>query len=353
MSAILVTTTAGHITNLRHYGKLASIGYSQDMEIDNELPRPTGSNTHPHPMETSLSFDLSPAPPQPAATQTDHVLPPKPSIVQSILQDAEKPGLQNITTQSSGQMAHNPPKIPHLQQDLLTLFGLQPLAATVARTDPNTGEKINKMRKSYEGQVKRLGLAGRNRAVKHNNEKSMGLLQITRLPEEEWHIQRVHGRNMRNGLPEATSQKLALAMQMESGPAKKTDEYDWDDLLGIEKVKPLPNIEDRSKKHMRPDISSKAIGQTNGVRTVPSKGPVTEANRPKRAGKKRRYNDSSFEGYDEGFLDDEGDILGELGGNSSEDGSRKGGAAKKRKKGPMDDEHGHDPTNVETSPKQL
>lgn len=188
------------------------------------------------------------------------------------------------------------------------------------------------MRKSYEGQVKRLGLAGRNRAVKHNNETSMGLLQITRLPEEEWHIQRVHGRDMRNGLPEATSQKLALAMQMESGPAKKTDEYDWDDLLGIEKVKPLPNIEDRSKKHMRPDIGSKANGQTNGVRTVPSKGPVTEANRPKRAGKKRRYNDSSFEGYDEGFLDDEGDILGELGGNSSEDGSRKGGAAKKRKK---------------------
>ncbi|KAL8633527.1 hypothetical protein Q9189_000680 [Teloschistes chrysophthalmus] len=286
-------------------------------------------------METSLSFDLSPAPAQPAIAQTGHALPSKPSIVQNILQDAEKPGLQDIAAQPSEmglQIAHGPPKPPHLQQDLLTLFGLQTLAATVARTDPTTGEKINKMRKSYEGQVKRLGLAGRNRAVKHNNEKSMGLLQITQLPEEEWHIQRVRGRDIRNGLPEATSQKLALAMQMESVSAKKTDEYDWDDLLGIEKVKPLPNIEDRSKKHMRPDIGSKANGQTNGVRTAPSKGPVTEANRPKRAGKKRRYNDSSFEGYDEGFLDDEGDVLGELGGNSSEDGSRKGGAAKKPKK---------------------
>lgn len=298
-----------------------------------------------------------------------------------------------MLTQGS-QTVHNSPRTPHLQQDLLTLFGLQPLAATVARTDPKTGEKINKMRKSYEGQVKRLGLAGRNRAVKHNNEKSMGLLQITRLPAEEWHIQRVHGRDIRDGLPEATLQKLGSAMQMESGPAKKSDEHDWDDLLGIEKVKPLPNIEDRSKKHMRPENGSKVNGQTNGVRTAPSKGPVTEANRPKRAGKKRRYDDSSFEGYDEGYLDDEGDVLGDLGGNSSEDGSRKGGAAKKRKKVttffsvlslrrvadmlsrritfrqtrllwataeavmesacsesavalvPMDDEHVHDPTNV-------
>ncbi|KAI4258255.1 MAG: hypothetical protein LQ352_001308 [Teloschistes flavicans] len=302
------------------------------MEIDNELPRPTGSNTHPHPMETSLSFDLSPAPAQPAATPADHALPPKPSTAQEILKDVEKPTLQDIAAQPSGQMVHNSPRTPHLQQDLLTLFGLQPLAATVARTDPKTGEKINKMRKSYEGQVKRLGLAGRNRAVKHNNEKSMGLLQITRLPAEEWHIQRVHGRDIRDGLPEATLQKLGSAMQMESGPAKKSDEHDWDDLLGIEKVKPLPNIEDRSKKHMRPENGSKVNGQTNGVRTAPSKGPVTEANRPKRAGKKRRYDDSSFEGYDEGYLDDEGDVLGDLGGNSSEDGSRKGGAAKKRKK---------------------
>lgn len=101
MSAILVTATAGHITNLRHYGKLASIGYSQDMEIDNELPRPTGSNTHPPPMETSLSFDLSPAPAQPAIAQTGHALPSKPSIVQNILQDAEKPGLQDIAAQPS------------------------------------------------------------------------------------------------------------------------------------------------------------------------------------------------------------------------------------------------------------
>ncbi|KAL9033478.1 MAG: hypothetical protein Q9214_007498, partial [Letrouitia sp. 1 TL-2023] len=55
----------------------------------------------------------------------------------------------------------------------MSLFNLQSLASSVARTDPVTGEKINKMRKSYEGKVKALGLAGRNRAVKHQSGKAM------------------------------------------------------------------------------------------------------------------------------------------------------------------------------------
>ncbi|KAL8693390.1 MAG: hypothetical protein Q9218_001782 [Villophora microphyllina] len=283
-------------------------------------------------MEPSLDVKSFTAPSQTAAPQGSHALPAKPAMAQDNVLDAGQAGVQSNATQPSGQMAHKPAMTPHLQQDLLALFGLQPLAATVARTDPITGEKINKMRKSYEGQVKRLGLAGRNRAVKHNQEKSMGLLQITQLPAEEWHIQRVHGRDVRNGLPEATVQKLSSVMQMEPGPGKKSAEYDWDDLLGIEKVKPLPNMDDLSKKPVRPDIGPKLNGQTNGIRIAPNNALVTEANRPKRAGKKRRYDDLSFEGYDETFLDDEGDMLGDLGNKSSEDGSRKGGAAKKRKK---------------------
>ena len=79
---------------------------------------------------------------------------------------------------SSKQMPSIPQVLP-LMQNLISLFGVQPLAATVARTDPVTGEKNNKMRKSYGGQLKMLGLAGRNRSVEHEEGKLMGLREMT------------------------------------------------------------------------------------------------------------------------------------------------------------------------------
>lgn len=223
-------------------------------------------------------------------------------------------------------------EIPHLRQNLLTLFGLKSLADTVTRTDPNTGEKINKMRKSYEGKVKGFELAGRNRAVKHDHDKSMGLLQMTQWPAEEWQNQKVHGRDVRNGLSEETRQKLEVAMQMQPGPVPNTAEHDWEDLLGNERAKQLPTISERPKKVNRPDAGAKINGQVNGFRPLANKAPITEANRPKRTGKKRRYDDRSFEGYGEGYLDDEGDVLIDAGGYSSDDGSRKGAVSKKRRK---------------------
>ncbi|KAL9107029.1 MAG: hypothetical protein Q9187_008483 [Circinaria calcarea] len=42
-------------------------------------------------------------------------------------------------------------KGPDPTKDLLAVCGLSSLVASVARTDPVTGEKINKMRRSYEG----------------------------------------------------------------------------------------------------------------------------------------------------------------------------------------------------------
>lgn len=189
------------------------------------------------------------------------------------------------------------------------------------------------MRKSYEGKVKGFGLAGRNRAVKHDHEKNpVGLLQMVQWPAEEWHSQNVHGKDVHNGLSQATMQKLGLAMQMQPGPVPNTAEHDWEDLLGNEKTKPLPTIDERVKKPMRPDAGVKVNGQANGIRPQTGKVPLNEANRPKRAGKKRRYDDHSFEGYGEGFLDDDGDVVIDIGGNSSDDGSRKGSAPKRRKK---------------------
>ena len=324
------------------------------MEIDRDLPRPTDSTPLTQPMDTSLDLNR-PRPDEQdptAATLPSHALPTKPPPAQdapsnitrtettldATMQQPDQAGTMHnssppfFTLKSGSGIAHEPATIPHLQQDLLDLFGLKPLAATVARTDPTTGEKINKMRKSYEGKVKTFGLAGRNRAVKHDHEKSLGLLPMTRWPADEWHNQKVHGRDVRNGLSEATMQKLSAAMQMQPGPVKNTPEHDWEDLLGNEKVKPLPAIDENAKKPVRADFGAKPNGQTNGVRLKSNKAIVTEANRPQRAGKKRSYQDVNFEGYGEGYLDDEEDIPGDLGGDLTDEVGRKGGAVKKRKK---------------------
>ncbi|KAL8763399.1 MAG: hypothetical protein Q9184_000787 [Pyrenodesmia sp. 2 TL-2023] len=332
MSALTYTTTAAPFDEFRHYGKLAGVGYSQDMEIDHDLPGPAEPTTHSGAMDTSLDHHPSNDQSRAAAVETKHALPAKPPVVQEPLPATDNSGAVGVAAEMQGQMAHKPAKTPLFQQDLLTLFGLKPLADTVARTDPNTGEKINKMRKSYEGKVKAFGLAGRNRMVKHDHEKSMGLLQMTQWPAEEWHNQKVHGRDVRNGMSEDTMKKLELAMRMQPGPVPNTAENDWEDLLGNERAKPLPTIDERSKKVNRPDNGVKVNGQVNRIRPATERTPITEANRPKRTGKKRRYDDHSFEGYGEGFLDDENEVIGDPGDESSENGSRRGGATKKRRK---------------------
>ncbi|KAL8649196.1 MAG: hypothetical protein Q9210_004549 [Variospora velana] len=283
-------------------------------------------------MDTSLDHNQPSDHPPNVANEAQHALPAKPQVVQEPLPATGTTRKIEETAETIGQTAHKPARIPHLQQDLLALVGLRPLVDTVARTDPTTGEKINKMRKSYEGKAKGFGLAGRNRAVKHDHEKSMGLLQMAQWPAEEWHSQKVHARDVRNGLSEATMKKLDMAMQMQPGPVPNTAEHNWEDLLGNERVKPIAPIDDRPKKLNRLETGVSASGQVNTMRPATDKMPITEANRPKRTGRKRRYDDHSFEGYGEGFLDDEGDVLVDLGGDTSDEGSRRGGASKKRRK---------------------
>ena len=212
------------------------------------------------------------------------------------------------------------PQKPPLTSNLIALYGLQPLAASVARFNPATGEKINKMRKSYEGQLKTLGLSGRNRAVKHEPAKGMSLRELSLWPEEEWRNQKVSGKDVQKGLPAAILAKLDKAMQMQPGPVPNNSE--WEDQLGHEKVKPV-DIK-TLKAAQNTTTTSKVNGQVKGAT------PAAEPIRPKRTGRKRRYDDLSFEGYGEGYVDDDVD----LGGYSSGDTqfSRRSSTNKKRKK---------------------
>ncbi|KAL9101224.1 MAG: hypothetical protein Q9163_003506 [Psora crenata] len=221
----------------------------------------------------------------------------------------------------------------HLTTNLISVFKLDSLAATVARFDPFTGEKINKMRKSYEGQLKTLGLAGKNKSIKHDEAiaggaKMMGLSEMAAWPEEEWQNQKTHGKSITKGLPEAVKAKLEKAMDLRPGPVPEGSK--WEDILGIDRVV-VPNA---NKGRKDPKINGQGV---NGVPAkAQSNAPVAVAGasepiRARRNTKKRRYDDGSFEGYGEGFVDDDLDL--DMGYTSGETyASRNSRGDKKRRK---------------------
>lgn len=169
------------------------------------------------------------------------------------------------------------------------------------RADPATGEKINRLRKSYEGKLKGLGLAGRNKAVKNEGGQSGGLRHLMMWPEEEWQIQKVHGKEIKVAEAESALHKLQMrAMKLEPGPLPNS-EY-WEDVLGHEKSSKHINIESGKRAVSTPN-AMRPVVHTNGAPVGTAAG-ASERLRPTR-GKKRHYDDNSFVGYGEGFVDDE------------------------------------------------
>ncbi|KAJ6021222.1 hypothetical protein N7540_006726 [Penicillium herquei] len=207
---------------------------------------------------------------------------------------------------------------PDPSLDLISLYGLGSIAQSVARLDPVSGEKINRLRKSYEGKLKAFGLAGRNKPSKQEPGAPGTLRHLTMWPEEEWQNQKVFGKPIKVAdLDSALYNLQAQAMKLEPGPVANNDF--WEDALGHEKPAKNPGLGDTSKK----------AAQTPGAR-APAQGPIRastphdpERPRPSR-GRKRQYDDNSFVGYGEGYADDDDDP----GFYSNGDGTGK----KKRKK---------------------
>ncbi|OJJ49341.1 hypothetical protein ASPZODRAFT_140248 [Penicilliopsis zonata CBS 506.65] len=198
---------------------------------------------------------------------------------------------------------------PNPSLDLISLYGLGPVANSVARIDAVTGEKINRLRKSYEGKLKGLGLAGRNKPVKLESGASGGLRQLMMWPEEEWQNQQVYGKQIKVADMDTALYNLQMkAMKMEPGPVPNSD-Y-WEDILGHEKP---------SKQTGTPavaTVTSAADGKkpTGSIGTprpnIAANGTPhpaeLERSRPSR-GRKRHYDDNSFAGYGEGYADDDDD----------------------------------------------
>lgn len=212
---------------------------------------------------------------------------------------------------------------PNPAIDLVSYYGLGPIAASVARTDPITGEKINRLRKSYEGKLKGLGLAGRNKPVKHEVGNPGGLRSLMMWPEEEWRNQKVIGKEIKVADPDSALYKQQMrAVKFEPGPVPNND-Y-WEEVLGHEKKAAVEQPPKRLSVQAPDNL--RLNSQSNGTPPM----PTAESTRPKRSGKKRSYNDSSFVGYGEGFPDDELDLDGNPYSNSEEGGRDTG--KKKRKK---------------------
>jgi len=183
-----------------------------------------------------------------------------------------------------------------------------------------TGEKINRLRKSYEGKLKGLGLAGRNKPVKHEPGMPGGLRQLTMWPEEEWQNQKVFAKEIKVADVDSALHKLQMrAMKMEPGPIPN-HEY-WEDVLGHEKSSKPANVVDAGKKPIAlPAASRLPQLQSNGV-TAPG-SMDSERTRPTR-GEKRHYDDSSFVGYGEGFVDDDDDSAFYSNGEDGRSGKKK------------------------------
>jgi hypothetical protein len=217
---------------------------------------------------------------------------------------------------------------PDPSQHLLSRYGLSGLHEKVARTDPVTHEKINKLRKSYEGQIKNFNLAGRNKPVKdeipEGQWSSLNLMMLE--PEESWYASKVMGKKI-EVTPDLES-RLQKAMFLQPGRTKD-DEY-WSDLLLHEKAKPAQVQETASKRVPTSTIQRPQVNGNSGRNVLHATG---DAIRPRRAGKKRSYADDSFEGYRDSFVDDEAVDLDQAFLSNSEDGSHGPGRKKLKKVG--------------------
>lgn len=196
------------------------------------------------------------------------------------------------------------------------MFNLADLANEVAREKPN-GEK-NALRKTYKGHIKRLGVAGHFDVQKKKEDAPSDFMALLQVPELEWNVHQVKGREINDGLSEATVSTLGRALTMSKGPIAKSI---WDTSV-------LGDLAPSHGDGAKPIASAKAAAVGTppvGTPTGTTKGqlpPGHDPNRPRRNIKKRSYGDSSYEGYGEGFPDDDA-------GYSTGDGE---GGQKRRKK---------------------
>ncbi|KAJ0290380.1 hypothetical protein COL940_000898 [Colletotrichum noveboracense] len=217
-------------------------------------------------------------------------------------------------------------RLPRITEDLFEMFSLTGIAAEVAREKPN-GEK-NALRKTYKGQIKKLGILGRFDSVAQEwdapredgdkkREAYHGFRELLEIPDAEFWNSRQDP--ITNGLSGTVKSLLGRATTMVKGPIPVKD---WDSSV-------LGDLATGSVEALRQGLAGKATAPGTPSATTPNpfarkqQQTAPGAVRPQRT-KKRGYGDNSFEGYGEGFPDD---------GYSTGDGDDRGGQKRRKKVG--------------------
>jgi hypothetical protein len=237
------------------------------------------------------------------------------------------------------------PSRPRTSADLFDKYSLSALAAEVAREKPN-GEK-NALRKTYKGHIKRLGITGHFDAHKFDPDKDPmreNFFHMLAFPELEWSVHEVKGSEITNGLSDQVMASLGRAMTMAKGKviSKAWDASVLGELAPVEMSKQVSSAKPTAPS--TPAATTPAGATAGAARPkqplMAAQGQGQDPARPKRSVKKRSYGDSSFEGYGEGYPDDD---IGMETGYSSGGGDDRGG--QKRRKVGDDSPHRADISN--------
>jgi hypothetical protein len=162
--------------------------------------------------------------------------------------------------------------------------------------------------------MKKAGLSGAFNPVKKEKTDPTTLLAMVEMPEDEWNAQNVRGKEIDRGLTEAAKASMSKAFTMARGELPKSV---WDNSVLGDLIKPDP-------PKVVPNGAKTQMPQNAGV----VRAQKADLHRPKRNVKKRTYGDSSFEGYGEGFVDDDAQETG----YSTGEGDDRAGSRKRPKK---------------------
>jgi hypothetical protein len=189
------------------------------------------------------------------------------------------------------------------------MYSLNNVAQSVARTNPD-GTK-NPLRKTYKKYIKTLGLSGAFDVGKKELDAPDTLSALIMTPDDQWEAQNTMGRPMGKGFSDEVRSSMGSAFKMAKGRIPK-DRFD-SSVLGEIVTRPV----DTSK--LAPN-GTKAHAPQNPAVARTAKGEIP---RPKRNVKKRSYGDASFEGYGEGYIDDETQDTGYSTGEGDDRSGRK------------------------------
>ena len=171
------------------------------------------------------------------------------------------------------------------------------------------------IRKSYKSVLKKL--SGNFDVEKKELDAPDTLFAMMQTPGEEWDGQ-FRGKEIGRGLLDPTLSGMGKAFAMTRGPIPRTS---WNSSVLGEVAAPVVSAKPIAKpaSNVVRTPQAQAVGASQLAKDIP---------RPKRNVKKRAYGDSSYEGYGEGYVDDDM----QEGGYSTGDGEDRSGSRKRPKK---------------------